>query len=373
MSTDSSSNISDWDLGMPDPYEYLGYEHSPAMDILLVCVLPLVISLGLSLNILGVVVIFRACLWPQTGSRVHLTALLIANVSTILVYDIPLWINMTDNYSLYVKAASWAMCRLWPFVQLVVITALHWILVALLVEVCWQDLGGAGSPQRRCRLPWSPPRRAKLVVGAIYGLAILVNLWYPSHPDLIHFDEDTKECHYNFHWFQENFFKQGAWRFLVEYLPLWLLAPGLSILLVYRRRGIRAGVPASLFDNSGREDDGAVAMELSAVSLGAAVVMLASILPISIYEVVQLSNMSGHEHVSLGLLLIVCEAHLVSVPVVCLALSASMRRFVRTEVINKCPRVRLTPARSTDDREIILDSIVTTEDGDITETNSQTQ
>lgn len=367
MSTNSSSNnISDLDLGIPDPYEYLGREHS-AMDIVLVCVLPLIISVGLSLNILGVVVIFRARLWSQLGSRIHLTALLMANVCTILVYDVPLWINMADNYSLYVKAASRVMCRLWPFVQLVVITALHWILVALLAEVCWHDLGGAGPLQRRFRLPGSPPRRAKVVLGAVYVVAILMNLWYPSHPDLIHFDEETKECGYNFHWVQENVFRQIAWRFFVEYLPLWLLAPGLSILLAYRRCGVRAGVPATrLFNNSddGEDDDGDGPSELAAVSFGAAVFMLASILPISIYEIGHLFSHSGHSYTSVGALQIVCETHLVSVPAVCLAISASMRRFVRNEVLNKCPRVRLTPAGRADDRLIILDSIVATEEGD---------
>lgn len=381
INSSSSSNVSDSNLGMPDPYEYLGHEQS-AMDIVLVFILPLVISVGLSLNILGVVVIFRARLWSPLGSRIHLIALLVANVCTILVYDAPLWVNMADNYSLYAKAASPAMCRLWPFVQLVVITALHWTLVALLAEVYGHDPGGdAGPLQRRFSLPGSPPRRAKVVVGAIYVAAILANLWYPSHPDLIHFDEETKECGYNFHWVQENVFKQICWRIFVEYLPLWLLAPGLSILLAYRRCGIRAGVlpAARLFDDSDDREDGGGgggdgASELTAVSLGAAVSMLASILPISIYEIAHLFSLGGHSNASVGALQVVCEAHLVTVPAVCLALSPSMRRFVRNEVVNKCPRVRLTPAARADDRVIILDSIVATEEGDNnTGTNSETQ
>lgn len=316
---------------LPEPYEFEWDDYSTS-TALVVLGSPLVIFIGLFLNVLAVVVLLKGRLWLGTGARVYLTAMLVLNSLNLTLGTFTLWLGVLDH-SLYIPSTSMTMCRIWPYLDFVIHCTTRWILPVLLLEIYSPDFNA--NPACRLFLAGSPTRRARRLIGMVVVTASIINLWFAAHPEHLEYNDEHMVCHYRLEWLEQNRLNLIAWRFFYTSLPLYILAPVLFILIIHRRY-IRGEFSFRLLEENSDAEDSETARELAVLSLGVAAVMFSFNLPMSISLLYNDLNPDHHSHTQWAVTYLLLELTFVAVPITFLVLSASMRQFVKIRILRKC-------------------------------------
>ena len=326
------------------------------------CCIPFLIVIGVPCNILAFLILIRRRLWLHQEAYIYLGAVLIVNVTTLIVIYGDYCLTLFDEQLVSLSISSDIICKLWGWI-LHVNAYTNWLPVLMLLNVYLRQQLITSSDRRGCYTNLSAKYctifGTKVVICSFFTVCVVSSFWGFSGFSLEHY-YDNWNCYFNrLHYAQHEMLSNSLhWMAVISIV---IILP--VLLLVVWKRWRSSGFVFSQMNGATEDNGDAEANARIIVFCSAAVFALK--VPLIFNFIVHVFNLGFISNTriieALLTLHIITFAQPLSTPIVCFALKSRFRDELRAIVDRCCYRCcpearhhRTLPIEADIDRSSIL-------------------
>ena len=300
---------------------------------------------GVPCNILALLILIRRRLWLHHEAYIYLAAVLIVNVTTLVVHYGDLWLRLLDQELIRLSASSDIICKFWAWVYHA-ISYSNWLPVLMLLNIYLRQQLIVSSDRRGCCVnlaaKYCTVFGTKVVISSLFTVCAVRNFWASLMFSLQRYSNNWY-CEFSMHNNSQHVLVHRAY-FWIEVMSF-VIVLLLLLLVVWKRKRSSNFVFNEM--NGATEDNGDAEVVARIVVCSAAVDFVIRTPSLLIFIAHQLSLIPrlpwGIRKVFYTIDLI-SAAYPLSTPIVCLSLKSRFKEEL-SAIVDRCcyrccPRVR---------------------------------
>jgi|SRR6218665_2411162 len=320
-------------------YEYSGMTTLEYINLILLIekfYIPFTIVVGVSCNILALLILIRCRLWLHHEAYIYLAAILIVNVATLILRYGDYWLRLFDHPYVRLPISSDIICKLWMWV-LHTIHYIDWMFVLMLLNVYLRQQLITSNERRGCYMnlavKYCTLFGTKVVIGSFFTVCAVASFWGLSVSSLDR-NYGPLDCHISrlYH----------AHHALLYLLMNWMAVISLVIILPVLMLAVWKRWKSSFFvfnEMNGATEDNGDAQVTARIVVFCSAAILAVKVPLIFNFIVRAFNLWSISNTrfieAIFTMNMIAVSHPLSTPIVCFALNCKFRKELRA-IVDRC-------------------------------------